>query len=95
MARTQAFYARVEPELKEKADAILARLGMSSSDAVNIFLSQVVLKEGLPFEVILPRPTRDEAVAWLTAEIQKGEDSLKNEPLMTLEDSRKLLGINT
>jgi len=93
MARTQAFYARVEPELKTKADVILARLGMSSSDAVNIFLSQVVLKEGLPFEVIIPRPTREEAINWLMAEIKKGEDSLQNEPLMTLEESRNLLGV--
>jgi len=93
MARTQAFYARVEPDLKEKAEAILARLGMSSSDAVNIFLSQVVLKEGLPFEISIPRPAREEAIKWLMAEIQKGEDSLKNEPLMTIEESRKLLGV--
>jgi addiction module RelB/DinJ family antitoxin len=93
MARTQAFYARVEPELKEKADAILARLGMSSSDAVNIFLSQVVLRDGLPFEVRIPKPTREEAIAWLMTEIQKGEDSLKNEPLMTIEESRRLLGV--
>ncbi|MCL2370842.1 MAG: type II toxin-antitoxin system RelB/DinJ family antitoxin [Firmicutes bacterium] len=93
MARTQAFYARVEPELKAKAEVILAQLGMSSSDAVNIFLSQVVLKEGLPFDVKLPRPTKDEAIEWLMTEVQKGEDSLKNEPLMSLEESRKLLGV--
>jgi len=93
MAKTQAFYARVEPELKIKAETILARLGLSSSDAVNVFLSQVVLKEGLPFEVALPRPTRAEAIEWLMAEIQKGEDSLQNEPLMTVEESRRLLGV--
>ena len=93
MARTQAFYARVEPELKAKAEAVLTKLGMSPSDAVNIFLSQVVLKDGLPFEVRLPRPARNEAMEWLTAEIKKGEDSLQNEPLMTLEESRKLLGV--
>jgi len=93
MARTQAFYARVEPELKEKADAILARLGMSPSDAVNIFLSQVVLKEGLPFEVRIPRPAKEEAIEWLMSEIQKGEDSLRNEPLMSLDESRCILGV--
>ena len=91
MARTQTFYARVEPELKAKAEVILARLGMSPSDAVNIFLSQVVLKEGLPFEVRLP--SREESIEWLMAEIQSGEDSLQNEPLMSLEESRELLGL--
>ena len=95
MARTQTFYARVEPDLKEKADNILARLGMSSSDAVNIFLSQVVLKNGLPFDVKIPdfRPTKKEAIEWLVAEIQKGEESLKNEPLLTIEEARKRLGV--
>ena len=95
MARTQAFYARVEPDLKEKAENILFKLGMTSSDAVNIFLSQIVLREGLPFDVSIPKakPTREEAIAWLKAEIQKGDDSLKNEPLMTIEESRKRLGL--
>jgi addiction module RelB/DinJ family antitoxin len=93
MSRTQAFYARVEPDLKEKAEVILARLGMSSSDAVNIFLSQVVLKDGLPFEVRIPHPTREESMQWLMAEIKKGEDSLKNEPLLTIKEGREMLGV--
>ena len=47
----------------------------------------------MPFEVDTSRYAKEKAVKWLLAEIQKGEDSLLNEPLMTLEESRNLLGV--
>jgi addiction module RelB/DinJ family antitoxin len=45
---------RVDPKLREKADSILNRLGLSTSDAIRIFLEQVALRRGIPFEVTLP-----------------------------------------
>jgi len=54
MARTQAFSMKVEPELKNEAEVVLKELGISLSDAINIFLTQVVLHNGLPFELKLP-----------------------------------------
>ena len=41
-------------EVKEKAKEILAHYGLSLSDAVNIFLTQVVLEKGIPFPVRIP-----------------------------------------
>lgn len=55
MAKTSNVFARVEPELKEQAEAILNQLGIPMSNAVSMFLRQVVLQCGIPFEMKLPR----------------------------------------
>lgn len=55
MAKTSNVFARVEPELKEQAEAILNQLGIPMSNAVSMFLRQVVLQRGIPFEMKLPR----------------------------------------
>lgn len=41
--------ARVEPEIKEQAEAILAQLGISASNGINMFYRQVIQWRGLPF----------------------------------------------
>ena len=54
MPRTSNVFARVEPELKEQSESILSQLGIPMSNAIGLFLRQVVLQRGLPFEVKLP-----------------------------------------
>lgn len=44
-------YARIEPEVKEKAESILSALGIPASSAINMFYKQIILQRGLPFEV--------------------------------------------
>ena len=44
-------------DIKEKAKEILSRYGLSLSDAVNIFLAQVVLEKGIPFRIRIPNET--------------------------------------
>jgi len=46
--------SRVEPELKDSAVEVLAQCGLSLSDAIRLFLRQVVAQQGLPFEVKAP-----------------------------------------
>ena len=55
MARTSNVFARVEPELKEQAEQVLSQLGIPMSNAVSMFLRQVVLQRGIPFEMKLPK----------------------------------------
>lgn len=93
MAKTEMLHARIDAELKGNVESIFAQLGMTSSEAIKLFYKQVELNGGLPFEVKIPRATREEAAMWLMAEVQKGEDSLKNEPLVSLAESRKKLGV--
>lgn len=54
MAKTENVFIRVEPLIKEQAEIVLKELGISMSNAVGMFLRQVVLNKGLPFEVKLP-----------------------------------------
>lgn len=60
--RTSYINARVEPKLKTSATRVLKRVGMSTSDAITLFLHQVVLHEGLPFEVRIPSTTTIAAI---------------------------------
>jgi DNA-damage-inducible protein J len=78
MAKTTNLYVRIEPGLKEQAESILDQLGIPLSNAVNIFLKQVVMQNGIPFPVKLPltnpinitNVTQEE----LNAELKKGYD---------------------
>ncbi len=54
MGKTDIIHMRIEPEIKEEADSILNCLGLTIADAITIFLNQVILNKGLPFEVKLP-----------------------------------------
>jgi DNA-damage-inducible protein J len=47
-------YARIEPDVKEQAEGILATLGIPASNAINMFYKQIILQRGLPFEVKIP-----------------------------------------
>lgn len=58
MAKTETLHVRVNENVKENAEATLGMLGISISEAVNMFLCQVNLIGGLPFEVKLPAPER-------------------------------------
>ncbi|MGM0183325.1 DNA-damage-inducible protein J [Enterococcus sp. AZ150] len=53
---------RIDEDLKQTSTKILEDLGLDLSGAVRVFLKQVVLQEGLPFDVKLNRPAIDEAI---------------------------------
>lgn len=55
MSKTANVFTRVDPELKEQAEKILNRLGISMSTAMGVYLQQIVLQKGLPFEIKLPQ----------------------------------------
>ena len=46
--------ARVEPEIKEQAEAILSQLGICASNGINMFYRQIILWNGLPFRPAIP-----------------------------------------
>jgi len=54
MSKTANLYVRIEPEVKEEAEYILATLGIPASSAINMFYKQIILQRGLPFEVKIP-----------------------------------------
>ncbi|WP_036043935.1 type II toxin-antitoxin system RelB/DinJ family antitoxin [Leptospira alstonii] len=54
MAKTAMIRARVEGNLKKDVENILDHLGISASEAINIFYHQIKLSKGLPFPVKIP-----------------------------------------
>ena len=57
MSKSKNLYIRIEPDVKENAEMILMQLGIPMSNAVGMFLKQVILCRGLPFNVTLPSIT--------------------------------------
>ena len=49
MAKTAILRARVDSDKKVAAEAVLAQLGISLSDAITLFLSQVGIQKAIPF----------------------------------------------
>ncbi len=54
MARTATIQARVDPEIKSKAQRIFNTLNISMSEAISMYLTQVTLHKGIPFDVKIP-----------------------------------------
>ena len=54
MSRTATIRARVEPDLKADVEKLLRQLGISTTDAITMFYSQIRLHRGLPFPVEIP-----------------------------------------
>ncbi|MDO8492115.1 MAG: type II toxin-antitoxin system RelB/DinJ family antitoxin [bacterium] len=56
-AKTTFIRARIEPKLKRDAERVLQALGMNTTGAITVFLTQVSLQKGLPFAVNIPNKT--------------------------------------
>ena len=54
MAKSSSVYTRVEPALKEQVEYVLSQLGIPMANAINLFLHQIVLHNGIPFDVKVP-----------------------------------------
>ena len=76
VTKSANLYARIEPDVKEKAENILSTLGIPASSAINMFYKQIILQRGLPFEVKIPagRPVDISTLseAQFNEELEKG-----------------------
>jgi len=70
MTRTATIQARIDPQTKRRAQDILDKLHISLSEAVAIFLTQVVYQNGIPFEIKLPNAV----TARTLNKVEAGED---------------------
>lgn len=57
MAKSVMVHARLEPELKEETEAVLAKIGLTMTAAMNMFCRQIVMRKGIPFSVEIPNVT--------------------------------------
>ena len=84
MAKTETLHIRIEPDVKSKVEETLNKLGLSTAEAVNIFLRQIMLTGGLPFEVKLPRYNAETEKAMEEARKISSDKSVKG--FMCAED---------
>ncbi len=59
MAKSATVRARIEPKLKAEVETLFHQLGLSTTEAINIFYNQVQLRKGLPFNVVIPNKTTE------------------------------------
>ena len=52
--KTRMVHARIDPKLKESAERVFSKIGISMTEAIRLFLKQVELHRGLPFSVSIP-----------------------------------------
>jgi DNA-damage-inducible protein J len=62
MPKTAMTHARLTPEVKRQAEAILKELGVSISAAQEIFYRQIIAHHGFPFDIRIPTNTTIEAM---------------------------------
>ncbi len=83
--KTKVVNARVEPALKASAEKIFRTLGMNTTDAISIFLSQVVLNKGLPFDVRIPNKATRKAIK----EVKEGKGKRYQSSQQLMDDLLK------
>jgi DNA-damage-inducible protein J len=77
MAKIATVRARIDPWLKEDVEKLFKKMGISTTEAINIFYRQVKLRNGLPFNVVIPNKT--------TEKVFKDTDAKRN--LIRCEDA--------
>lgn len=80
--RTANVIARVEPDIKEKAESIMSQLGVPTSVVINMLYKQIILTKSIPFPLSVPAApaARDEMdTASFNAMMQSGLDEAKSD----------------
>lgn len=78
--KTALIHARIEPQIKQKAEGVLRKLGLTPTEAIRIFYRQITLRGGLPFPVEIP----NELTAATLEKSRRGRELQKFESLETL-----------
>lgn len=89
MPKTSVLHVRIDTDLKNYAENILAQLGLTSADAIKLFYRQVELQGGLPFEIKVPQKMYAEQR--LFDEIELGKKSAEQQNFMSLAESKKAI----
>jgi DNA-damage-inducible protein J len=86
MKKSATVRARIEPGLKNEVERLFHELGLTTTEAINIFYRQVKLRNGLPFSVVVP----NETTLKVFDETDKGKNLIRCEGA---EDMFEKLGI--
>ncbi len=60
--KTDFVRARIEPSLKKKAETVLSQIGISPSEAINVFYRRIASDKGIPFSLNVPNAETRKAI---------------------------------
>ena len=90
--RSATISIRIEPQIKEEAESVLRQVGLSTSDAVNIYFRQIAMKHRIPFEIEAEMPARVNAESWTREEFidetQRRIDASKIGQNLTFDEAK-------
>lgn len=75
---------KIDPAVKQQAQALFSDLGMNLSTAVNIFLKQAIREQAIPFRIGDPFYSRENQayLEKVTHEIDSGKAKLESHALL-------------
>jgi len=76
MSKSAVITARIDPDLKNNAESVFKKLGLSVAQAITLFYKQVELQRGLPFHLIIPND--ETKMALEEAHSRKNLESFQN-----------------
>lgn len=84
--KSEVIHARVQSDIKQQSDDILKSIGITISQAVDLFLRQVVLKKGIPFKLDNEEKTLNdtEQLAYIINSVDGKEPSPKAKKIIHL-----------
>ena len=82
---TTSMNIRMDGAIKEQAKELFSELGMDMTTAINLFLRQAILQQGIPFELRLPVPNAMTIAAIKEAESQ-AKIAVSEKTYQTAED---------
>ena len=62
MTRSATIQARIDPEIKAQAQIILSKLHISMSEAISLYLTQIALQKGIPFDLKIPNELTSQTI---------------------------------
>lgn len=77
----------LDEEVKNAAKELFGKYNISLSDAINMFLSQSVISQGLPFDMKIPKdvePIRTNDPDYMLVKKTRGEDTISLDEFMKL-----------
>ena len=84
MQKSEIVHTRISPETKAECDYIFSKLGITTSYAITLFLNQVSLRKGIPFDVVLPEKEDLVSFAENVSSVDAGKPSEKAKQIMRL-----------
>lgn len=82
MNKSSVITTRIDPDLKAGTDAIFSDLGITTAQAITMFLKQVELHKAIPFELKLPKAPKTR-----TAGLHRGQSVMSEDFDEPLDDS--------